>query len=239
MATLQEILTYGEWTDEYPARFGGGVNNVFKLPVALGGQTEVALYKDGGTQECDRDALAAFLARLTGLVTTPVGALREAPRHSGLCQPRVWAQELVADTVEPTYCSPYPEVRQEALDMCVFDVLTGNRDRHRWNYLLRREGPRRLVAIDHGLCFGSAGNHAYTYLNAWRYELQDEFGHLYTLDSGQRAAIKRVLDQWWEVEDFVLDLDTNMVNLAGVKRRARYLLDTGIELAYRRDLREV
>jgi hypothetical protein len=40
-------------------------------------------------------------------------------------------------------------------NMALFDAITGNTDRHGQNYFVKRndKGERRVIAIDHGLCF--------------------------------------------------------------------------------------
>lgn len=75
-----------------------------------------------------------------------------------------------------------PKLRFDLEKLAVLDFVLGNTDRHGANYLVaEHKGDKRLVAIDHGLCFPEAGKsgefRSHPFLN-WR----PEFGPKLTPD---------------------------------------------------------
>ena len=90
----------------------------------------------------EREALAWRVDDALGLGLVPETTVREVDGRVGSAQRFSTGGEGIVENIAP----------KEMAKMAVLDVLTGNLDRHRGNFIINDQG--HLVAIDHGYTFG-------------------------------------------------------------------------------------
>lgn len=163
---MDSIYATGTWANK-PKLLAESMCSVYLDSLSLGREQVPAVYKvykadtdsmgHGTREETRREEAAHYLAKLTGLVRVPDGALRHPPAMHGYGT--VWAQEYIPGrTADSVPRATYQRMLPQLLDMLLFDVAIGNEDRHERNWLVLPGGkvgkPPVAVAIDHGCAFG-------------------------------------------------------------------------------------
>ena len=89
-----------------------------------------------------------FAKMVPGLVEVPAMALRVVGGETVLAMEKINGEHALWD-------APRGVSVTLKRNMALFDTIVGNTDRHGANYFLRRnaKGEKRIIAIDHGLCF--------------------------------------------------------------------------------------
>jgi hypothetical protein len=89
-----------------------------------------------------------FAKMVPGLVELPAMALRVVNGEQVLAMEKINGDHAL-------WSAPKGVSVTLKRNMALFDAIVGNTDRHGQNYFIRRnaKGERRIIAIDHGLCF--------------------------------------------------------------------------------------
>lgn len=92
-----------------------------------------------------------FAKMVPGLVEVPAMALRSVNGAEVLCMEMVVGGQHALWSDAPLKGVSITLKR----NMALFDAIVGNTDRHGANYFIKRnaKGEKRIIAIDHGLCF--------------------------------------------------------------------------------------
>ena len=101
-----------------------------------------------GTDVKREYATYLFAKMVPGLVEVPAMALRNVNGTDAL------AMEIVQDAYHP-WGWEIPQGISITIkrNMALFDAVVGNTDRHCQNFFVTSDRPKRVIAIDHGLCF--------------------------------------------------------------------------------------
>jgi hypothetical protein len=102
--------------------------------------------------DLQREYATYLLAKMVpGLVEVPAMALRKVNGDTLLCMEKVTGGEHALWSDTPLRGVSITLKR----NMALFDAIVGNTDRHGANYFIKRnaKGEKRIIAIDHGLCF--------------------------------------------------------------------------------------
>jgi len=101
-----------------------------------------------GTDVKREYATYLFAKMVPGLVEVPAMALRNVNGADAL------AMEIVQDAYHPWgWDIPQGISITVKRNMALFDAVVGNTDRHCQNFFVSSDRPKRVIAIDHGLCF--------------------------------------------------------------------------------------
>jgi len=139
-------------------RFADGTHGVWKPLSGEDRRLRVGTIPEGTFYK--REAAAFKLNKLLEFDLCPATVIRNYDGEIGS------VQRFAEDA---DYGHAYKCRKRDIEDCALYDILMGNTDRHRRNFLVTDEG-NKLVAIDHGLCFPVKQD----YLNSVFYRLKKE-----------------------------------------------------------------
>ena len=151
---LKRTLENGEVSLQ--GQFLLGSNYTFLVKVTYGGREVPAVYKPRGGEQllwdfpeaslAGREVAAYLVCQALGFDFVPLTILRDGPFGPGSLQ------EYIDHNPNRHYFSFPPADRQRLRPVALFDLLVNNADR-KGGHILFQKRTRRLILIDHGLCF--------------------------------------------------------------------------------------